>query len=122
MPPTAISPLSSPLSQRIFLDPTLSSSVALNVTGTSGKWWSFDIDNSANAHATYVRIWDSLNPTNGTTDPDWIICISANNRKVVVAPEGALFLLGLSMAAVQDAGTAGTTAPAGIVNVKVVTR
>tara|TARA_R110000824_G_scaffold43107_3_gene126503 strand:- start:201 stop:563 length:363 start_codon:yes stop_codon:yes gene_type:complete len=117
---TSVSPLASPLNQRIVLDTALSSAVALNVTGASGRWWSIDIDN-ANAHTTYVRLWDNLNPTNGTTDPDWILSVAANTRKVVVVPSGASFLLGVSMAAVQDAGTAGTTAPAAPVVVKMVT-
>jgi len=116
-----VSPLASPLSKRIVRETGLTATVALNVTGTAGVWYSLDIDNSANGHITYVRMWDSLDPTNGTTDPDWIVSVAANTRKVVAAPGGSSYTVGLSMAAVREAGTAGTTAPAGAVVVQVVT-
>ena len=118
---TTVSPQASPLSQRIVKETALAATVVLNVTGASGSWWSLDIDNSANGRITYVRVWDNLDPTNGTTDPDWIVSVDSNERRIIVAPEGAVFALGLSMAAVRDAGTAGTTAPAGAVIVQLVT-
>ena len=118
---TTVSPQASPLSQRLVKETALGSTDVLNVTGTSGSWWSLDIDNTANGHITYVRMWDNLDPTNGTTDPDWIVSVDSNERRTITAPEGALFAVGLSMAAVRDAGTAGTTAPAGAVVVQMVT-
>ena len=118
---TTITTQATPLSQRIIKITSLSTTPADHVTGTNGAWTSIAIDNSANGHITYLRVWDNVDPTNGTTDPDWIISVAASSSSTVVIPGGAAFSNGISFSAQRDAGTAGTTAPAGAVNVDIVT-
>lgn len=62
----------------------------------------------------YLKLYDDLNPTVGTTAPDYIFEIPAD-QQVNLNPKGGKgikFVNGLSYAVVQEPGTAGTTDPA----------
>lgn len=68
---------------------------------------------------TYVKFLDSLAPTEGTTEPDIVVPIAANDDPFVPfniradgSLPGILFATGLSMFAASDAGK-GATAPSG---------
>lgn len=58
----------------------------------------------------YVKLYENANPTIGTTDPDFIFEIdaSASTERICVSGHVAN---DLSVAAVQSAGTGGTTDP-----------
>ena len=61
----------------------------------------------------HAKFYDDKNPTLGTTDPHEIHAIPANmNEGYPINPlKGLKFEKGLSIAAVTEAGTAGTTVP-----------
>ena len=74
-----------------------------------------DVDNAANAAVSYLKIYDSLGPTIGTTDPDWILPVAASVQRTYLFTEddvmGLTVANGISYAVVTGAGTAGTTSP-----------
>ena len=76
------------------------------------KIHSLDIDNAANAAVEYTKFYNTANPTVGTTAQHMIIHIAASVRRVwtFVDPPDS-FSVGMSMAAVTAAGTAGSTGP-----------
>lgn len=78
-----------------------------------------DVDNSNNAAVTYVKLWNALSPTVGTTAPDMILMCPASVRRVFAFPDGISFGTGLSFAGLTTAGTAGTTSPTSNVTVKI---
>lgn len=69
---------------------------------------------NGDALTRYVRLFDDKNPTNGTTDPDYVLFIPSSGVKAVMSyhfPEPLVFDNGLSFAMVTVGGTAGTTGP-----------
>jgi len=71
------------------------------------------------ANLCYLKMWDAVNPTVGTTAPDFVFPIPAAFVDSIVIGEGGLkFINGLSYA-VEDTGggTAGTSAPADTVKI-----
>ncbi len=69
-----------------------------------------NVDSAADA-AMYLKLYDDLNPTVGTSVPDYVFEIPLN--KIVDIPLGAgiVFVNGLSFACVTVGGTVGTTGP-----------
>ena len=80
------------------------------------------IENNANAALEYLKFWNAVAPTVGTTDPDMILPVNASDIVNYVFKEGttagmSFFTTALSYACVTAAGTAGTTGPTS--NVKI---
>ena len=98
------------------LDGTISA-----VKASSGTLYGLVIDNSANAAASYVKLWNTASGsvTVGTTAPDWIFMVPASVKKTFSMPEGIAFGTALSAACVTTAGTAGTTNPTSNVDVRI---
>jgi len=84
-----------------------------NVTGASGIWYQVDIDNSSNSEATYVKLWNAASVTLGSTVPDWIFLVRAGTRRTFSNTSGGTFGAALSVCAVTEGGTTGTTSMAG---------
>jgi hypothetical protein len=88
-------------------------------------YWIF-IDNSLNAAATYVKLYNLAagSVTVGTTVPDEVILAPANARITHVMYSnnipGKTFGTALSAAAVTAGGTAGVTSPSSSVPVTIV--
>lgn len=62
----------------------------------------------------YLKFWDDINPTVGTTPPDEQYPVPKDTTKrgfPINPPNGLYFENGLSFAMVQQPGTAGTTDP-----------
>lgn len=76
-----------------------------------------------NAAVAYLKIFNNINPTLGTTDPDEIYeCAGSGTEGGITdlpinPSKGLLFSEGLSYACVTAAGTAGTTSPTSNVTV-----
>ena len=76
-----------------------------------------------NAAVCYLKIFNHINPTLGTTDPDEIYeCPGSGTEGGILdlpinPSEGLLFSEGISYACVTAAGTAGTTSPTANVTV-----
>lgn len=107
------------LSTSLFQD-TDCANAAVTVKGSSGVLTMIDVDNTANAAATYVKMWNSTGAiTVGTTAPDQILYVPASTRLVFVMPAGVTWGTGTQVAAVTAAGTAGTTSPTSDVIVRI---
>ena len=69
----------------------------------------------SNGAASYLKIYDSLGPTIGTTDPDWILPVAASVQRTFLFTEddvmGLTIANGISYGCVTAGGTAGTTSP-----------
>lgn len=89
-----------------------------DVMSGAATLYMLDIDNSAVAATTYVKFYDDVAPTVGTTDPDMIIPVAGTVRRQIAMPEGMAFAAGLSFAAVTTAGTAGVVNPTAAVVVR----
>ena len=113
-------PLQTNLSASIISDADSNATSEDNVRNGATTVYMVDVDNSANAAITYVKLYDSTGPTVGTTAPDIILKVTASARKVfVLDPGGIAFTTGLSFASLTAGGTAGTTGPTSDVIVKI---
>ena len=113
-------PLQTNLSASIVQDDDSNATSEDNVRNGATTVYMVDVDNSANAAVTYVKLYDSTGPTVGTTAPDMILKVTASARKVFVFDmAGIAFTTGLSFASLTAGGTAGTTGPTSDVIVKI---
>lgn len=105
----------------LFTD-TVSANAAIPVKASSATLYAIDVDNTANASASYTKIWNvaSGSVVVGTTVPDMIILVPASTRVSIPIPAGIVFGTALSEATVTTAGTAGTTSPSSSVIVRLV--
>lgn len=88
-----------------------------NTTNTSPVVHTVMIKNNHGATDAYLKLYNTQNAvTVGTTVPDIILRAHAAAEITTWIVLEGLPLTGLSMACVQEAGTAGTTAPAAAVN------
>lgn len=111
----------SPVGTKLIKDTDAGATASTDVTGTSGSIFMIDVDNTANvADAAYLKIYDAASPTVGTTVPDFVLKVPANQRRAMVAPDGLDFSA-LSYAVVTAGGTSGTTAPSSTVTLSMVT-
>jgi hypothetical protein len=101
-----------PAGTNIFRE-TAIGSTALAIKATSTTLYYLDIDNTANAAISYLKLYNlaSGSVTVGTTAPDWIIMIAASTRLTIPIPAGTAFGTALAAACLTAGGTAGTTAP-----------
>lgn len=106
---------------RLFEETDLEN-VKIAVKASSGTMYAIEIDNSAVAAVSYVKLWDvaSGSVTVGTTAPNWIFAVPASVKKAFVMPGGIAFGTALTAACVAEAGTAGTTNPSSSVIVRIV--
>jgi hypothetical protein len=95
------------------------------VKASSAKVYSVTIDNTLNASASYVKLWNlaSGSVTLGTTAPDSVIFVPGSalvtETYFVGAAQGKTFATALSAACVTTGGTAGTTPPSSNVIVSI---
>lgn len=126
LPPIAggavtVSPQSNPVAAKLVVDADADGTAENDMTGTTGSIFLVDVDNTANAAASFVKLYDAAAPTVGTTAPDWIFKIPASVRRVFACTEGVAFATALSMACVTAGGTAGATGPTSSVIVRLLT-
>src|SRR5574337_186288 len=112
----------SPPSGAILYNNTALNATKDAVKASAGTIYGIVVDNSANAAASYLKLWDvaSGGVTVGTTDPDWIVKIAASAKKTIAFPEGLAFGTALTAACVTTGGTAGVTNPTSSVPVSIV--
>jgi hypothetical protein len=99
---------------------TDAAATAVNVKAGSTVLYEIELDNSANAAASYLKLYNATAPTIGTTVPDFIVFAPAATRISLVLPAGLTFGTGLSYACVTAGGTAGTTPPTSDVIARIV--
>lgn len=99
---------------------TANGSTAVVIKSSSGVIYELELDNTANAAATYTRLYNSTGPTVGTTVPDWIVMVPASTKITLVLPSGVTFGTGISCSSGTSAALATTTAPSSSFVLKVV--
>lgn len=105
----------------VFTDTDSISTVAA-VKASSATIYSIDIDNSANAAASYTKLYNAASGdvTPGTTAPDMIIPVPASTRLSIPIPQGLAFGTAVTARTVTAGGTAGTTNPTSDVTLRIV--
>ena len=107
------------LAANIFKD-TVSANAAVVVKASSTVVYAIEIDNTANAAASFVKLWNNAGAvTVGTTAPEEIILVPASSTVTLIYIRGKTFGTGLQVATVTAAGTAGTTSPTSSVIVEI---
>lgn len=115
---TSVAALSSAV---LFVD-TVSANTATSVKGSSTVIYSIEIDNTANAAASFTKLWNTASGsvTVGTTAPDAVFIVPASTKITIVFPGGVTFGTAVTEATVTAAGTAGSTSPSSSVIVRIV--
>lgn len=110
------------LAGSILFTDTDNAGTVVGVKASSAVIYAIDIDNSANAATTFVKLWNvaSGSVTIGTTPPDMIIPVPASTRLPIPIPSGITFATAVTVASVTAAGTAGSTGPTSDVIVRLV--
>jgi len=115
---------SSPASESIYQDTQMGNTPG-GVKASSALVYSVIADNSANSVASYVKLYNQASGSVivGSSDPDDIILVPANQIVTVSFKTGALagksFGTALTVAAVTTGGTSGAVAPTNPVVVSV---
>jgi len=116
--------VASPAGETIFTD-TAMGSTADAVKASSALVYAVIVDNTANASAVYVKLYNvaSGSVTVGTTAPDEIILAPASVVTTVTyftaSAPGKTLATALTACCVTAGGTAGTTAPSSSVSVSI---
>lgn len=102
-------------------------------SGATTLYGYFIDNNGTDAPKAYLKLYDALAPTIGTTDPDWIFDLEGtgtgdsqklNDGQTFVVLNGGTgisFATALSLAVVTAGGTGGTTDPTVTLNVTLIT-
>jgi hypothetical protein len=93
---------------------------AIVISAASNVIYEMELDNTANAAATYMRMHNTGTVTPGTTVPDQILMIPASTSITLVYPGGVTFDTALTITAGTSATLATTTAPSSAFAVKIV--
>lgn len=110
----------SPVGSNLIKETSAGATANNDVTGTSGAIYMIEVDNTANSSASFLKIYDDAAPTVGTTVPDHVFRVPANQTRQIVCPGGMDFAA-LSFAMVTAGGTSGTTSPSNAAVVAIVT-
>jgi hypothetical protein len=99
------------LAQTLFTD-TVTTTTVDTVSAASTIIYAIEIDNTANAAISYLRMWNTAGAvTNGTTVPDAVLPVPAGQKITYVFPDGYTFATGLKLCMSSVGGTTGTGAP-----------
>ena len=115
-----ITPLGLDGALRIITDSDADGTAEKHVNDGAARVYMIDVDNTANAAATYSKYWNDSVVTVGTTVPHMILLTAASTRRQYVFTTGGNFDTALSYAAVTAGGTAGTTGPTSDVPIAIV--
>lgn len=108
------------LSGASLLVDTDAGGTAVAAKASSAVVYQIEVDNTANAAASYLKLYNTGSPTVGTTVPDWVVMIPASVERNITIPEGLTFGTALSYACTTAGGTAGSTSPTSDVIVRMV--
>jgi len=95
-------------------------STAIAISAASTVIYALELDNTANAAATYLRIYNNSSPTVGTTTADWMQLVPASTKITIVLPSGVTFGTAVSVSAGTSNTLATTTAPSSAFAMKMV--
>lgn len=117
----SVTQLAAPLGARLVQETAAGPTPKNNVSGAPGSVFMIEYDNTPNAGIAYLKLYDSVAPTVGTTPASMTIPIAANARRAIAVPEGIPFSTGISFAVTATPDQANTGAPTGNVIVRLVT-
>lgn len=106
-------------SGKLFQDTSVGAT-AVVVSAASSVIYELELDNTANAAATFVRMHNTGSVTPGTTVPDQLLMVPASVKITIVIPGGLTFGTALTITAGTSATLATTTAPASAFAIKIV--
>jgi len=89
------------------------------ITGSSGSIYTIYIDNSGNAADSFLKLYNSKDPTIGTTIPEMIVEVQ-QQRLVITSKQGIAFDTACSAAVLTAGGTGGTTSPSSAVHLAII--
>ena len=79
------------------------------LTGTSGKLYKVEIDNTGNSVPVYVKLYDTTGGvTHATTDPNWVLKCPASVSRVFTCATGNAFGNGIKALCATEPGTGST--------------
>jgi len=85
-----------------FRDEDLKNTVRKDVMGGPCTVYSMELHNDGTGATRYVKFFDDVNPTMGTTIPDFVFEVVNNFRSILTFPAGITFVNGLSFAATTE--------------------
>ena len=97
-----------------------SAAAVVVVKASSAVIYELELDNTANAAVTYLRLYNATTATIGSTVFDSLVLVPASTKITVVLPGGVTFGTGLCYAATTSATIATTTAPSSAFAIKIV--
>lgn len=103
---------------------SVDTAAVINVTDNSRTIDAVKIDNTANTHAVFLKLYNadsSSPPTLGSNNPDFVLPCSASSSADFTFDPGSTLATGTYAAVVTTAGTAGTTGPTNAVTVTILT-
>lgn len=108
-----ISQLSNPLGTRIIRDDDADATSENDVLSGAATIIRVKVDNTANGHDVYLKLYNDAAPTVGTTAPNIVIPAKAGKSAILAIQGGSGISFGtaLSFACVTTGGTGGTTSP-----------
>lgn len=112
-------PIANPLASALVVDSDCDATGENDVRAGATTVYLVQVNNTANGAATYVKMYNALAPTIGTTAPDMVLMCPASVQRSFAFPDGIAFGTGLSFAGLTTGGTAGTTSPTSNVEVKI---
>ncbi len=87
---------------------------------SSAVIYELELDNTANAAVTYLRLYNATSATNGSTQYDGLFYVPASTKITIVLPAGVTYGTGLCYTAGTSATLATTTAPSSAFVLKMV--
>ena len=92
-----------------------------NVTGGAGTWYTI-IYTSGDANTAYLKLFDAISITPGTTEPNWGLQMKGNDTTVWTVPDGVTFSNGLSYFVSETNGKSDTTSPSGTNKLQIIVK
>ena len=79
------------------------------LTGTAGKLYKVEIDNTGNSVPVFVKLYDTTGGvTHATTDPNWVLKCPSQSSRVFTCATGNAFANGIKALCATEAGTGAT--------------
>lgn len=108
-----------------YVDNIITSTTALAagdkdvMSGAGATCYILDGDNSNNTVAAYLKLYNSANPTIGTTEPDIVLKLPAQTRQSVTIGDGIALGSALSYNLTKNVTTSDTTNTTNAVTVRI---
>jgi len=116
---TTLATVASPLADKLVTLVLSTSTEEDNVSGSSGKLYGIEIDNTLNTVACYIKAVNIANATSTSHSAMWKFYAPASTKQTYMIPAGAAFSVGFSAWATTTAANGTTQAFDGTGNITV---